>query len=307
MITPDLEDLNQKFSIQSAAQELTFHNGPGDIPVINIQNKLASARISLQGAHVLSWQPLGENEVIWVSEEASFAPGKSVRGGVPVCWPWFGAHETNASYPAHGFARTVFWPVTSTEALPNGETKIVFQLDTRNLDGNQQSMWPLDTIAEYQITVGDTLAMELTTRNMSKQTFSIGQALHTYFSIHDIADTRVFGLEGKDYLDKTSGFKRITQNGPITISEEVDRIYLQTPDDVVIEDGKRKLRISKQGSHSTVVWNPWQAVAEKMGDLGTEGYRKMLCVESANAAADTVTLNPGDSHCLRVRYAIEQS
>jgi len=301
-----IENLNQHFSLEDDNSQLTFKMGAGDIPVIEVKNELASAVISLQGAHVLSWIPAGEKEVIWVSADASFAVAKSVRGGIPICWPWFGAHETNNDFPAHGFARTVLWEVMATQQLDTGETLVTFKLDTNKLDDTQQSMWPQATVAEYKITIGKKLSLELVTNNNSKQAITIGQALHTYFSVDDVRNTSLSGLDGKDYLDKTDSFNRKTQLGDVTVSEEVDRIYLNTPGTLVIDDAKRKLVISKQGSSSTVVWNPWQEVANKMGDLGKDGYLKMLCVESANAAEDTVSIQPNEAHTLHVTYEVRE-
>ena len=305
MNTPDINDLNKSFSIDSN-QHLNFEMGDGGIPLVEIENEFATAVISLQGAHVLSWVPKGEADVIWLSTDATFAMGKSVRGGIPLCWPWFGAHESNTNFPAHGFARTVLWTVKQTQVLDNGEIQILFQLNTSTLDETLQAMWPLATLAVYKITVGQTLTLELITTNKSDEPLTLGQALHTYFNVSDIEQTTVSGLEGKDYLDKTTGFERKTQDGNITIKQEVDRIYLQTANDVVIDDVKRKIKIKieKKGSLSTVVWNPWQEVANTMGDLGTEGYRHMLCVESANAADDVMTIAPGESHTLRVCYSV---
>lgn len=303
MNIPDLNDLNQNFSIDTN-QHLNFKAGEGGILLVEIENEFATAVISLQGAHILSWIPKGEEDVIWLSADATFAMGKSVRGGVPICWPWFGAHESETRFPAHGFARTVLWTVKQTQALENGETQILFQLDTSELDEELQAMWPQATLAVYTITIGQTLTLELVTSNQSDEPLTLGQALHTYFNVSDIEQTTVTGLEGKDYLDKTTGFERKTQAGSIIIKQEVDRVYLQTADDVVIDDVKRKIQIEKEGSLSTVVWNPWQEVADKMGDLGKEGYRYMLCVESANAAEDIITIAPGKSHTLRINYTI---
>lgn len=305
MNIPDVEQLNKDFAIEQGGNSLRFRTGEGDIPVIEIQNEQASARISLQGAHILSWIPTGEDEVIWVSDDATFAPAKSVRGGIPICWPWFGAHDNNATYPAHGFARTVLWQVTNTQALSEGATQITFTLTPARLDKSIQDMWPSATIAEYTLIISKTLSIGLTTVNNSNQPITISEALHTYFNVEDLTRTTVYGLEGKDYLDKTDGFTRKTQTGPVTINAEVDRVYLQTQDDVIIDNTKRKIIIKKQGSQSTIVWNPWQAAAEQMGDLGKDGYLQMLCVESANAAEDSVNINAGESHKLSVTYAIE--
>lgn len=300
----NVEDLNKNFSFEDGNNSLRFIIGKGDIPIVEIQNEQASATISLQGAHVLSWKPVTEDDVIWLSSDATFAVGKSVRGGIPICWPWFGAHESNTSFPAHGFARTVLWQVIDTKVLTAGETQITFRLDTTQLDENLRQMWPQATTAEYRLTISKTLTMELITYNNSDETIVIGQALHTYFNIDDISKTTVYGLEDKSYLDKTEGFSTKVQDGPIIIDKEVDRVYLDTADDVVIDDKTRKIAIKKQGSHSTVVWNPWKDVAGKMGDLGKDGYRKMLCVESANAADDTVTIKAGESYTLLVTYEI---
>lgn len=304
MNSASIDQLNNIFSFQDEDNYLRFKAGKGSIPIVEIKNEQASAVISLQGAHLLSWIPAGKEDVIWLSSDAKFAPGKSVRGGIPICWPWFGAHETNSAYPAHGFARTVLWQVTHTKQLSTGETQITFKLECHELDDDYRSMWPHDSMAEYRLTIGKVLTIELTTNNYSDDPITVGQALHTYFNVDNVSRTSVLGLEGKDYLDKTDGFKRKKQVGPVTISSEVDRVYLDTPNDVIIDDKKRKIIIKKQGSNSTIVWNPWAQVSEKMGDLGKDGYLKMLCVESANAAEDTVTIPDGDSFTLRVTYEL---
>jgi D-hexose-6-phosphate mutarotase len=320
MNTKTIDQLNKAHAFQQEDQSLRIVEGKGGIPLVEIQNKHASATISLQGAHLLTWQPINEKQsVIWLSEDAKFAPGKSIRGGIPICWPWFGAHASHADYPAHGFARTSLWKIVSATPLDTGETQITFKLEL-NIHKNSEldntfnntintitinEMWPQPTAVEYRLTIGCSLILELTTTNHSDQAITLGQALHTYFAVDDIAQTTVEGLDGKTYLDKPQNFARKTQTGPVTFSAEVDRIYLNTPESVVINDSKRKITISKQGSRSTVVWNPWQAVAEKMGDLGKDGYQKMVCVESANAAEDVVSIQPGKSHTLHVVYEIE--
>lgn len=302
----NIEKINNQFSFENKEGHLFLREGDGHIPVVEIKNKFATALISLQGAHILSWKPGNEDDVIWLSEDATFAPGKSVRGGIPICWPWFGAHGVNDTYPAHGFARTVFWQITDTGYSSAGETHITFRLDTNELEESLKCMWPQATVVEYRITIGSKLIMTLTTTNNSNKNIIIGQALHTYFNVADVSKTQVNGLEDKTYLDKVENFTSKIQKGSVTINSEVDRVYLDTKDDVVISDENRKIRIEKQGSSSTVVWNPWQDVADKMGDLGEEGYRKMLCVESANAIDDTITIAPNESATLSVTYSIEK-
>lgn len=305
MNTLYIEELNQRFGQTDDNGQIRFKMGKGDIPVIEVENEQARALISCQGAHLLSWVPVGQEEVIWVSKDARFVKGQSVRGGVPICWPWFGAHSANTSFPAHGFARTVLWEVTETRQLDSGETQISFSLNTNQLDETTRQSWPELTGALYVLTIGSSLTLELTTQNNDVNAINIGEALHTYFNVDDVSKTFVTGLHGKEYLDKPDGFKRKKQSGDIGINAEVDRVYLNTTEELAIKSPKRKIVISKQGSHSTIVWNPWKEVAEKMGDLGEKGYLKMLCVESGNAVDDVVTIKPGESHTLQVVYRVE--
>ena len=300
----NIKQLNNEFSLEVDGNNLHFKTGKGGLPVVEIHNQHGSALISLQGAHLLSWIPEGEEDVIWLSDDATFAAGKSVRGGIPICWPWFGAHESNADFPAHGFARTTNWQVVTTEALKDGNTRITF---TTQPQPETEAMWPPDTSVQYQLTIGKKLEMELLTHNNGSQPITIGQALHTYFRVADVSKVLLHGLDDTGYLDKLEGFKAKIQHGPVTISEEVDRIYLDTASDCVIEDKvlRRNIIIIKCGSHSTVVWNPWQQTAEKMGDLGHNGYKHMLCVESSNAAEDVVTIEPGKAHQLWVQYEVQ--
>jgi len=304
----EIEKLNQQFLLNTTQCRLQFVKGEGHIPVIEIKNSQASARISLQGAHLLSWVPEGETDVIWLSPDARFEKGKSVRGGIPICWPWFGAHEGshegNENFPPHGFARTVFWDVSDTCQLQSGETRIHFKLEMKQADEFVKTMWLVNTSVEYIVTIGTVLTLELITRNNGTENIEIGEALHTYFNVDDITKTTVVGLHEKEYLDKPDNFKRKKQNADIKISDEVDRVYVNAPDDVVINNQQRKILISKQGSQSTIVWNPGKQVAEKMGDLGEGGYLKMLCVESGNVAENVVSMAGGESHSLQVVYRL---
>ncbi|HEY9052964.1 MAG TPA: D-hexose-6-phosphate mutarotase, partial [Gammaproteobacteria bacterium] len=283
--------------------EVVFKMGPGDQPVVEVSNQSATATIVLQGAHLIAWAPSGEQQVIWLSQDAKFAKGKSIRGGVPVCWPWFGPHEASKDFPAHGYARMVPWNVTEVSSA-KGITRIGFRIVQ---DDKAKSMWPHDCELEMVYSIGTKLGIELITRNTGKQAFVIGEALHTYFEVGDVSRVSIDGLNDCPYLDKVDNFKRKQQSGAVTITEEVDRIYLESADDCIIVDPvmQRRIRIAKKGSHSTVVWNPWIEKANQMGDLGPNGYLKMLCVESANAAEDVVTIKPDKEHRLSVSYSVE--
>jgi len=303
-MTAQVDELNKTFGFSDKNNPLIFKNGDGDIPVVEIQNKFSSARISLQGANLLSFVVNKKGELIWLSEDAVFAKGKSVRGGIPICWPWFGVHESDVSLPSHGFARTALWAVSSTEQLSSGETKIIFNLKTDTLDEKIKMMWPIPTTVEYTLTIGAILRLELTTTNNGQKDIIIGEALHTYFNVNDIHKTQISGLDKTEYLDKPDNYKRKQQNGNITINEEVDRVYIDTASEVVIRHGVKKIIIKKQESLSTIVWNPWKAVANKMDDLGKDGYVNMLCVESGNVSENMVVIKPGKHHTLKVSYEL---
>ncbi len=299
----DSATLNQKFGI---AGQLEFAQDAGGLVIARINNQHAQASIALQGAHIMTFQPAGEQPVIWLSPAAKLVQGKSIRGGVPICWPWFGAHASESSFSGHGFARTVPWQVVSTEALADGSTRITFELPHSSIPSAQ---WPHACRTRNIVTVGKALTVELATENTGNTPFEIGEALHTYFAISDVSDMRITGLEGCTYLDKVGVAQSRTQQGAIQITSEVDRIYIDTAADCLIEDLglKRRIRIAKRGSRSTVVWNPWVEKAAKMGDFGSDtGYRGMVCVESANAVNNVVSVAPGATHSLHVTYSAEE-
>lgn len=302
MNPPDAASLNTCFGISG---QLDFAPGPAGLLVAQVRNTHCTARIALQGAHVMTWAPLDEQPVIWLSPAAKFAPGKSIRGGVPICWPWFGPHATDPKFPGHGFARTVPWEILKTETLTDGATRLTFRLIENDAT---RAQWPHPSSVSCQITLGKTLDIELITRNTGPAPITIGDALHTYFQVSDIRQVTIRGLENCPYLDKVDDTKHAPQQGPVVISAETDRIYLDSSADCLIDDPvlKRRIRIAKRGSRSTVVWNPWVEKAAKMGDFGDDGYRRMLCVESANCAEDVVTLPPQGEHRLWVRYGVER-
>lgn len=297
----DISVLDQRFGITG---EVVFKEGPNGQGVVEISNGFAMASIALQGAHLMSWAPHQEELVIWLSPKAKFGPGESIRGGVPVCWPWFGPHPGESSFPAHGFARTQPWEVIEVLALEDGSNRLGFRLIRSD---ETYARWPHSTPLELYMTIGTALEMELVTHNDGPAPVTIGQALHTYFEVRDIRRIAIHGLDGCSYIDKTDEGRRKQQSGPVTFSGETDRIYLESTADCVIEDPglNRRIRIANRGSRSTVVWNPWAERAEALGDFDEDGYLRMVCVESANAADDVVTIAPGGTHRLRVRHTVE--
>jgi D-hexose-6-phosphate mutarotase len=296
----DLAGLNERYGIDG---ELLFALGHHGAEVARITNAGGTAEIALQGAQVLTWAPAGQPQVVWLSPEAKFVAGKSLRGGAPVCWPWFGPHPSDAQKPAHGFARNLDWQVVASERVPEG-TRLVLGF----LPGEAQSgLWPYRGELELAVTVGERLGLALTTRNSGNVPITITQALHTYFHVGDIAAARVEGLDGCEYIDKVDGGARRHQAGAVQIGGEVDRVYLGCPGEAVIVDDalRRRIRIGKSGSRSYVVWNPWAEKGAKFGDMGDDGYRQMLCVETTNAGDDAVTIEPGEVFTLATEYSAE--
>lgn len=299
-----IKDLNNQFFNDDESFYCAFKQR-GALIVCELKTQIVNASFALQGAHLLSWRPQQEKEVIWLSKDAKFAQGQSIRGGIPICWPWFGAHESQSQFPAHGFARTVDWQLLDLYATKEHNIKLHFQLDTRLLTSKIQAYWPHDTLLDYYLEIGDQLKAQLITTNLSDQKIQIGQALHTYFAVDDVGEVTVNGLDKCTYLDKPQEFLNCTQQGDIGFEGEVDRVYINTHSDVQLVDKNRRITISKQGSQSTIIWNPGAKVAERMGDLGKQGYLKMLCIESANAANDIVNIAAKESTELSVVYQLK--
>lgn len=298
----ELNDLNDRFAIPFKLRFKTVGEG---LVVADITNAHASASICLQGGQLLSWQPTASAEpVIWLPSAATFAPKAPIRGGIPVCWPWFSAHGSEASFPMHGFARTQPWQVKSTRSLGDGSTEISLTLP---ITSAMQAMWPHQAQLDLLISVGNTLKIALITRNLCDSDFILTEALHTYFSVSDIAQVHVDGLDGIHFHDKAAGWTEDDQAGIIPFAAEVDRVYVNTPERCTIVDPawQRRIHINKLGSQSTVVWNPWATRAAQMVDLGQDGWTRFVCVETANALENAVTVPAGKSHTMAVEYRVE--
>ena len=294
---------NTQFGLKG---QLSFREDVSGLIIADINNTQATASLCLQGAHLMTWQPKSQPvPVVWLSRDAKLAAGKSIRGGAPVCWPWFGAHASEASFPGHGYARTMPWRVIASGNEPNGATRLTLRLEESD---KTRAQWPHASQLDLTVTVGDTLRMELTTENKGMTDFVIGEALHTYLQIGDIGAVRVTGLDSCEYWDKVGGSTLKKQSGAISFVGETDRVYINTAAQCVIEDDKlkRRIRIAKSGSLSTVVWTPWSEKANKMGDMGQpDGWREMACVESVNAIDNVVTVAAGTAHSLIVEYRAE--
>lgn len=284
---------------------VTLTDGEGGLPVLRVATPLASGEVYLHGAHVTSWQPSGADPVIWMSSAAQFRPGTAIRGGVPICFPWFGPGRTGLS-PAHGFARTAPWRLTGASD-DAGAVTLTFALthdDVAGVPGVQH--WPFRFEATYAVTFGEELVLALTVHNAGTESFSFEEALHTYLAVTDVTTATVVGLDGARYLDKAAGGgpEPVVQDGPVTFAGETDRVYLTGVPLTLHDPGSRTITITPADGADTVVWNPWVDKAAAMADFGDEEWPTMVCVETANALDDAVTLAPGASHTMRVSYAV---
>lgn len=267
----------------------------GALPVLRVAGHAADAVVHLQGAQVTAWAPHGERPVLWCSPRTRLEPGVAVRGGVPLCFPWFGPHPTDAAAPSHGFARVSRWELLDADVAGDD---VVLRLGLRDDAATRASAWPHRFEAVCTVTVGRALRVELAVTNRDDVDVTVTQALHTYLAVADVRTTTLTGLEGAVYLDKPSGGGEVPGvDAPVGFDGETDRIYLGTTAPVTVEDGTRRLVVAKEGSASTVVWNPGPERGAAMPDVG-DAWPTFVCVEAANAGPDAVRLAPGAAHAL---------
>ena len=280
----------------------------GELNCWRISSDRAELLIAQQGAQILSYQRVGEPPLLWLSDQAIFRQGKSVRAGVPVCWPWFGNLQRNPQSvqslyrgeqaPAHGLARTRDWQLLGIEES-GSELRIEFGLPEAQGDLPD---WPHDVELKLLVVLGDELELSLTSRNMGNTPVTISQALHSYFAVSDVRQARVEGVEGLAYIETLADWEQRQQQGALTFAGETDRIYLDTPTTLSIVDPhwSRRITLTSSGSRSAVIWNPWTERAKELADMADDGWQRMLCIETANVMGDVVTLAPGASHTLGV-------
>ena len=263
---------------------------------IEIKNRAASAKIALQGAHIFSFKRSDE-ELLWLSSESAFENGTAIRGGIPICWPRFGNLDT--SLPQHGFARIFLFELVSVHE----ESKILTTVHIK-LKSSKESrkIWDYTFELDIFFYISETLKIEMKTTNSDTKEFFITEAFHTYFNISKIADVQIFGLENRHYID-TLIDKEVVQRGSIKIDKEVDRIYKESSSEIVLEDSEKKVRIEAFNSNSVIVWNPWIEKCAKMSGMQKEGYKKFVCIESANALDDFKIVKPNKSVSISVEYS----
>lgn len=287
------------------AEPVVVETGNGGLPCARVRGARADAEIYLHGGHVTRWQPHGAEPVLFLSRRATYAAGKAVRGGVPLVFPWFGPHPTDPQRPMHGFARTRPWRLLTTAPGPDGVTVIELALED---DEATRALWPSAFSLRYRVAVGATLTLALEVVNTSPAPFTLETALHTYLAVGDVEAVSIHGLEGARYIDKTDGMARKRQGADaLRLNDETDRIFVGARERCVVDDPalRRRLVIDKAGSATTVVWNPWATKAATIADLEPDDWRRMVCVETANAADDALSLAPGARHVTSASLSVE--
>lgn len=295
------DELNRRFSVAGAR----FIDGNNGLPMVKIANDHAFALVSIYGGQILTFRPVRGKEVLWRSQNSLYEIGKPIRGGIPVCWPWFGPHPAEASQPPHGFARIQTWQVDSVTQDDQGRTCLTLFLE----DGDPtRRLWPHAFRLELSVRVGSDLQVTLTVRNPGQQPLRCATALHTYFAISDIRRISIAGLKDRVCIDKMlRNERRPDPRKVVVFNEETDRIYIDSPDTCTIldPDWGRRIIVAKEGSRSTVVWNPWIMKASRMSDFGADEWPHMVCVETANVFDDEVCIAPAAAHTLTARISCE--
>lgn len=300
------QQLRNTFAIPGV---LAFDETEHGLVRATISSNVCTAELYLQGAHLTQWHPEGHDSVLFLSERSVFQPGKSIRGGIPIIFPWFGPrtatpYSSRTDGPSHGFARTSNWQLAS--ATMDGDD-LHLKL-TLSPDEASRSLGYDDFLVTYDVTIGGELRLQLTIENGMQNTLQFEEALHSYFMVGDAQRVTINGLVNTEYFDKTDGFKRKRQDESVLLmTGETDRPYINSEARVDLDDPdlKRRVSIDKQNSKTTVIWNPWTELSNKLADMSSDGWKRMVCVETANAIENTVTLAPGEQHTMQAHVTVK--
>lgn len=271
---------------------VVMHTGEGGLPLISVRNEYAECDIYQYGAHVTRFVPRGGGNLLWMSPTSLYEEGKPLRGGVPICFPWFGPHRSRVDLPLHGLVRTRTWEPLYFASLSDGRTRLALAVTDDELS---RSIWPYSFRLELELTLGSQLELTLTTENTGTVPFIFEDCLHTYLSVSHPHSCKLAGLDGVMYIDRLRNDRRKVQTGSLVLSAETVNAYMRAPSVVRLEDGERVITLEKRGFASTVVWNPGAEAASKNPEIG-EAWNQYLCVESANCLDDALILNPGFAH-----------
>lgn len=294
-------ELDRQFGIPGVAK---VSEGNGAMPRVQITSSLCEGEMYLHGAHVTSWKPAGANELIFLSTKSRWEEGQAIRGGIPVCFPWFRAKADDPKAPAHGVVRTKTWQLAG---IVESRGQVTVTMFTES-DERTRSWWPGEFRLVHRVTFGSELTLELACTNTGKTPFRFEEALHTYNRVADVHNVRVHGLDAVSFLDNTDSNKQKTQGGDVVVASQTDNAYLNTRNDVDLLDPNlhRRIRLKKSNSLTTVVWNPWREGAGGLRDLGDGEWTQFLCVEASNIMAFAVNLDPGQEHRVAATISAEK-
>src|SRR5580704_4707607 len=294
-------ELDRQFGVPGIARVC---EGNGAMPRVQITSSLAEGEMYLHGAHVTSWKPVGGDELIFVSTKSRWEEGQAIRGGIPVCFPWFRGKTDDPKAPAHGVVRTKAWQLAG---IVESAGQVTVTMSTES-DERTRSWWPGEFRLVHRVTFGSELTLELTCTNTGKIPFHFEEALHTYNRVADVHNVRVHGLDTVTFLDNTDSNKEKTQRGDVAVPSQTDNAYLNTPNDVDLLDPNmhRRIRLKKSNSLTTVVWNPWREGAAGLHDLGDGEWTQFLCVEASNIMGFAINLDPGQQHTMTATLSVEK-
>lgn len=264
--------------------------GDAGLPMLVVENSLGRAVIALQGAHLMAFQPAGQREMLWVSPKSLFEAGKPIRGGIPLCLPWFGP-ATDGSSPLHGFGRIMEWSLVAAEVCADGATRVVLELAG---DDKVSALWPHAFSFRLEVVVGTQLGLTLSAENRSAAAAPFAFAYHTYFAVPNVADARVAGLENTTFIDKTDNMARKIQQGEVAITALTDRVYLDVPAVQTLKNAAGDVKIESDAK-CAVVWNCWTN-DKNMADLGEGNHVGYICVERCDVADRAVSIPAGGQY-----------
>jgi glucose-6-phosphate 1-epimerase len=291
---------DRQLEIPGIAQLLV---GNGSLSKVRVTTAGAVGEIYMHGAQVTSWKPAGREEVFFVSSRSPWEDGRPIRGGVPISFPWFASKVDDPTAPAHGFVRTKAWQL---ESISQEGSAVTVSMSTESNEDTKR--WsPAEFRLFYRVSFGSELYLELDVANTGETPLRFEEALHAYYRVGNIEETRVRGLNAVLYLDKTDSNREKTQQGEMAVISETDRVYLNTSHAIEIDDPvlRRRIQVSKENSLTTVVWNPWREKARSMSDLGADEWMQMICVETSNVPHYSVVLAPGQQHTMKSVVRVE--
>jgi glucose-6-phosphate 1-epimerase len=297
---PIIDALNARFGIPGLAEVVA---GNGGLAKVRVSSPAATAEIYLHGAQVTAWRPEGADEVLFLSAHSRWEEGRAIRGGIPICFPWFRGKADDPAAPAHGFVRTKEWRLDSITAQKDGSVAVTLSTES---DDSTRCWWPFEFKLTLAVCIGSVLRLELSANNTGVTKLRFEEALHTYFRVGNAHDVRVRGLDGVEYLDNMDGNRKKLQSGDVLFAAATDNAYLNTQSSLELIDPQlhRSIRTEKENSATTVIWNPWQQGAATLSDLGGDEWQSMTCVEASNILDAAVSLAPGEEHRLRAALSV---